>query len=127
MEWGNFTSFGPFELSSLLMELTQASPRLQRIVLCAKKNTYQAPDRNHQLENSLFTFVSEMKHLVVLCFVGFEMDHTALEVVKRRLIEEIIPNRPSFWFCFDQELPNRYHERRIRGPRSCMPSDVPFF
>jgi len=44
-----------------------------------------------------------MPHLVALCLAGLGIDSNG--VVKRQLIEEVIPERPAFWFHLSRNLP----------------------
>jgi len=44
-----------------------------------------------------------MPHLVALCLAGLAIDSNG--VVKRQLIEEVIPERPAFWFHLNRYLP----------------------
>ncbi len=94
----------------LLKNLNQASPRLERLVLYIRRTDPKKSSAaaNNELEDFLLTFVSEMKHLVVLCLVGVDMNPGSIELVKRRLIEEVIPIRPSFWFYFGEKLPEGF-------------------
>ena len=56
------------------------------------------------LENSLVKFVKEMPHLVALCLAGLAIDCNG--AVKRRLIEEVLPERPAFWCHLSRNLPS---------------------
>lgn len=39
-----------------------------------------------------------MENLVALCITGFSINPKAIREVNRRIAEDILPVRPSFWF-----------------------------
>ena len=45
----------------------------------------------------LFNFVSKMKHLSAVC-ISVNLNPQVIEVLETRFIQEIVPNRPAFWF-----------------------------
>jgi hypothetical protein len=68
--------------------------------------------------------VRSCKKLVALCLVDY-FDPSSTEMVTKQLNEEIVPNRPSFWFCIDRKLPKpsqvpRIHYDEIVNPGSYL-------
>ncbi len=57
------------------------------------------------LEDSLVSFAKKMTHLVALSLIGFQIDRPTAEHVHQRLLKEIIPLRPPFWFYLGPKLP----------------------
>ena len=57
------------------------------------------------MEHVLVEFATAMERLVALCFAGFRTTPNIGREVKRRLLEEVIPVRPSFWFYIGRQLP----------------------
>jgi len=107
VDFGSDNAFSTSQIHDLLRDLTKTSPRLERLVLIANRHCSQQNGRNAtQLEDFLITFVSKMESLVALCLVGFEMDTTVLEGVKKRLNQEIVSQRPSLWIHIGPKLPN---------------------
>ena len=104
----------------LLKAIGKSSPLLERLVLYDMKNDCQS---STELEDFLVTFVKKMPHLVVLCLAGIQFDPNAVEVVKRRFTEEILPDRPAFWLYLGSNLPEendpsvpRIHSIEIVNP-----------
>jgi len=58
-------------------------------------------------------FATVMERLVALCFLGFRIPPNVARSVNRRLMEEVIPLRPSFWFYIEPQFPN-VNDTRIR-------------
>ena len=71
-------------------------------------------------------FATVMERLVALCFLGFRITPNVARKVNRRLMEEVIPLRPSFWFYIETlqtQFPNvndtripRIHHDEIVNP-----------
>ena len=64
-----------------------------------------------------------MEHLQALCLAVFWLDPIFIEEAKRRVFEEILPVRPSFWFHLGHTLPKendpsipRIHYDQIVNP-----------
>jgi len=71
----------------------------------------------------LVNFISKMGHLVAFCLTALRLDPSIVEEVKRRVAEEILPDRPSFWLHLDLDLPKendpsipRIHYDQIVNP-----------
>ena len=109
-----------------LKAIREKSPLLERLVLYATKNDCQRdPNRPTELEDFLITFVKKMPHLVVLCLAGIQFDSNAVEVLKRQFTEEVLPDRPAFWFHLGENLPeaNGPSVPRIHGIEIVNPID----
>lgn len=102
MQSGRYNGFNPIGASALLKDLQKSSKLLERLVLYDQSKFYQ---HNGQFEEVIVNFVKETRHLVVLGLIGFNMDVGVAEGIKRRLLEEFLPERPSLWVYFGQELP----------------------
>lgn len=57
------------------------------------------------MEHVLVEFATLMERLVALCFAGFRTTPTVARKVKRRIVKEVVPVRPSFWFYIGRQLP----------------------
>jgi len=57
------------------------------------------------MEHVLVEFATLMERLVALCFAGFRTTPTVARKVKRRIVKEVVPQNPSFWFYIDRQLP----------------------
>lgn len=55
--------------------------------------------------NFLVPFVTEMTQLVCLCLVGFDCDPSEVEKLNQRFTDEILKDRPAFWFHIGSQLP----------------------
>ena len=47
-----------------------------------------------------------MKHLFAVCVTFDELDSILKEEVDRRIVEEVLPNRPALWFHLGTDIPN---------------------
>jgi len=104
LEWGHIESDS--DLVDFLKALLKCL-LLERLVLddyCRSRPSHQA---SSQIENYLFTFVSNMEHLVAFCLSSsrFNDPDAIFERVNQRFVQEIIPSRPSFWFHLGKVLP----------------------
>jgi len=94
------------EVVVFLKAIRKSSPNLKRLVLYAEKgDCYRDPCRPTELEDFLITFVKEMPDLVALCLAGFQFHFCAVDSVKRKFIEEILPTRSAFWCHLGGDLP----------------------
>lgn len=57
------------------------------------------------MEHVLVEFATVMERLVALCFAGFRITPKVDRKVNRRLLKEVIPLRPSFWFHLSRNFP----------------------
>ena len=91
----------------LLKKLLNCTDHLERLMLYdVHESSYEcAKWASPKLEHVLVEFATVMERFVALCFVGFRTTPTAARKVNRRLVKEVIPVRPSFWFYIDRQLP----------------------
>ena len=101
LNW-KFLQISPAELLSFLNALKSCN-KFERFGLLIG-NELNSSDHYAPLENSLVKFVKEMPHLVALCLAGLAIDCNG--AVKRRLIEEVLPERPAFWCHLSRNLPS---------------------
>ena len=87
----------------VLLKTLKLAPRFERLALVAKAKECN-PIQYTLLQDAIFPFVKETPNLVALCLVGLPIDPYPF-VVKKKLIKEIVPSRPAFWFHFGSELP----------------------
>jgi len=52
----------------------------------------------------LFNFAERMEHLIAFC-LSVNINHQVIKVLETRFIQEILPNRPAFWFHLGSSLP----------------------
>ena len=83
--------------------LLKCASHFERLVLVT--NECGGDNLTEPTDVLLLPFVEDMKHLVALCLVGFQIVPRVTEVVKRRLTKEILPNRLPFWFHLGDKLP----------------------
>lgn len=87
--------------------LLKCSSRLERLVLI--NETDERDDDGHKMflhPNFLLPFVTKMTRLVALCVVGFDYSPSEVEELNQRFTDEILIDRPAFWFWIGPELPD---------------------
>lgn len=80
---------------------------LERLVLIFENNKdipYSGSD-DHPLVDFLVQFALKMKRLTCLCMTFNKIDPALIQELKRRLTEDVLPSRSSFWFHLGRELP----------------------
>lgn len=138
MQWAKYED--PCPLTLLLETLLRCKARLRRLVV------YQ--EEKESLEDRLlqgwisaglpsaplqadffFTFARRMEHLVALC-LSINISATIVKELEMKFIQEILPDRPSFWFHVGPSLPRpndfrvpRVHYDEIISPINYF--DVP--
>lgn len=86
--------------------LLKCSSQLERLVLVYKTTDGGDPHKMILHPNFLFPFVTKMTRLVALCLVGFDCDNIKVEQLNRRFTDEILIDRPAFWFHVHPWLPD---------------------
>ena len=94
---------------SFLARILDCSSHLERLVISGEtfKLTGSRTKDEHEpiTADFLVGFISKMEDLQALCLATFQLDPIVIEEVKRRVVEEIIPDRPSFWLHLGNVLP----------------------
>jgi len=99
----SYSLIRPAGLLSFLNALKNCN-KLERFGFLVKDDLNRhSSDYYAPLEDTLVKFVKDMPHLVALCLAGLGIDSNG--VVKRQLIEEVIPERPAFWCHLGRNLP----------------------
>ena len=106
-----FTKFDGSLLLPLLKSFFKHSPQLER--LCLLDGEYDSSSEWDHLEDPseladyIVKFASELPHLVALCIsfyhTDFGLDFDLTNQVNQRIMEEVLPSKPSFWFHLDWE------------------------
>lgn len=68
-------------------------------------NVQQDPNQYVEMGDFLVDVVKKKEHLIALCLVGFQIDPTTAEHLRKRLMKEILPRRQAFWFHVGLQLP----------------------
>jgi len=86
--------------------LGSSSLQLERLVLIAESSK-NGPDWNHpiKLPDFIVDFALKMKRLVCCCIVFDLLNPNLIKEVQQRIVKEVVPIRPSFWFHLGREVP----------------------
>jgi len=96
---------------SLLKSVLKHSPQLRRFVLL---DTGELDDDHDPLDNWKLTFemsdfmvrfALEMHNLICLCISSCHLNSDLIEEVNRRIVEEVLPSKPSLWFWLNTSRP----------------------
>ena len=106
LEWFNLQD-NSSETLLFLQTLLKCSTHLERLLLhdLCGKSRFNFRQSCSILEDPLVHFALEMKNLVALCLAGLRFDSAVAAKVRERVVNEILPLRPSFWFYLDYDLP----------------------
>ena len=63
-------------------------------------------EHSSEMSDAIIRFASKMPRLVALCIVFFRLNSDVIEEVNRRITEEVLPSKPSLWFCLNNSEPN---------------------
>ena len=81
----------------------------------------------------LFNFAERMEHLIAFC-LSVNINHQVIKVLETRFIQEILPNRPAFWFHLGSSLPRpndcrvpRVHYDEIISPINYFDTPPKFY
>ena len=94
------------DLFAVLKSLLGRSSSLQRLSLFFDNMALPKGSDHSQLANFFVQFVLKMKHLFAVCVTFDEFDSILKEEVDRRIVEEVLPNRPALWFHLGTDTPN---------------------
>lgn len=121
----------------LLEAIRKGCSRLERLVIYQEELRYSGQKEGTiplDAADQIVTFAASMQHLSALCLSCLLLDSSVMEETNRRLAEEIIPIRPSFWFHVGFELPKendpsvpRVHYDEIVHPINSFDSPPKFF
>lgn len=106
MEW-NTINLG--QVPVLLIDIARQSPLLERLVVDMERNTYGTWDDSGfaiPMEDQIIDAVKEMKHLVLLCLIGFSFSDDIVHRVQQRLTLEVLPLRPALRFYLGESFPD---------------------
>jgi len=81
-----------------------------------------------RLEQLLVEFATEMGHLVALCLARFRVAPEVVCKVNQRVVREILPERPAFWFYLGDSLPKGNDDTipRVHLEEMVDPTDIAF-
>lgn len=119
----------------LLKSFFKNSPQLERLALLDEDIDASTSEWDHlegpsELADFIVKFACKMPHLVALCIHFFDLNshHKMLKKVNRRILKEVIPSKPSFWFYFDwsdRPLPSESNVPFIHYQQMVSP-ELPF-
>ena len=94
------------DVFAVLKSLLGRASSLQRLSLFFDSMALPKGSDHSQLANFFVQFVLKMKHLFAVCVTFDELDSILKEEVDRRIVEEVLPNRPALWFHLGTDTPN---------------------
>lgn len=89
----------------ILKSLKQFAPKLERISLEFMCKTYPT-DSDYLMVDFLVDFTLKMKHLSCLSLSLKQLDRKLVQQVHQRIVNEVLPSRPSFWFHLGSKIPD---------------------
>ncbi len=99
----------PEQFPMLLDDIAWISPLLERLVVHIDRNRSYTYDENSlpiKLEKTIKNAVVKMKHLNLLCLVGFPLSSNVVRKVNERVTRDVLPLRPALKFYLGETFPN---------------------